>query len=213
MSTKDGKKLIIINGSIRGMAGNSGKIVSQGLSYLNALENVTATVLTLTDEMPSIDETCSLLTQQDAFLVVTGNYWNSYGSPLQRFIEVMTAFEHTPCFFGKPVACAVSMDSVGGVDIAARIHAVFSGLGCWSPPCSTIILSRVGLEAIAATQNQADDPNEDVWRLDDLQIVLQNLVLASSIKSDWSSWPFKKLNLEGPWPQLGILDIGSPRFL
>jgi NAD(P)H-dependent FMN reductase len=207
------RKVLIINGSIRGMEGNSGKIALKALHYLNAQEHISATVLTLTDEMPAIEDVSSLLEEHAGFLIVTGNYWNSHGSVLQRFIEVFTAFEHTSCFFGKPVACAVSMDSVGGMEIAARLHGIFSGLGCWSPPCSTIVLSRVGLEAIAASEGKADDPNEDVWRLDDLNVVLQNLVAACSTKASWLSWPHVRLKAEGPWPVQGMLDMGSNRFL
>ncbi|WP_261387956.1 hypothetical protein [Chitinophaga pinensis] len=65
------------------------------------------------------------------------------------------------------------MDSVGGIEVAARLQAVFGGLGCWSPPCATLVLSRTGQEAMAASAGQEDDLNEDVWRMADLSIVLQ----------------------------------------
>ncbi|RYD59385.1 MAG: NADPH-dependent oxidoreductase [Sphingobacteriales bacterium] len=207
------KKVLIINGSIRGKEGNSGKIVSQALGYLNEQANMTAGVLTLTNNMPAIEDVCSTLTQYHGFFIVTGNYWNSFGSPLQRFVEVMTAYEHTPSFFGKPLACAVSMDSVGGMEVASRVHSVFSGLGCWSPPCATIVLSRVASEAIAASKGKDNDPNDDVWSMADLKIVLQNLVATTQVKVDWQSWPHVKLKSEGPWPHSGILDMDSPKFL
>ncbi|WP_236386680.1 NAD(P)H-dependent oxidoreductase [Chitinophaga filiformis] len=213
--THTGKKILIINGSLRGAAGNSGALAKQAAQVLvNDLQQEVS-VLTLTDPLPGIREVYDLLTSCDGFLVITGVYWNNWSSPLQQFIEVTTAFENTPAFFGKPVACAVTMDSVGGIEVAGRLQAVFGGLGCWSPPCSVIVLSRTGQEAVAASAGQEDDPNEDVWRMADLSAVLQNLVTAAGMpRNNWIAWPHSALTIpDGPWPGKGPLDLGSPRFL
>ena len=208
------KPILIINGSLRGDEGNSGAIARKAASYLKETYGRETKVLTLASSKPSIREVYELLVDSEGFLAITGNYWNNWGSPLQRFIEVSTAFENSPAFFGKPFTCAISMDSVGGAEIAARLHSAFSGLGCWSPPCSTLVLSRVGQEAIQNTMGQPDDPNEDVWRLDDLQIVLDNLVIASGLPQSWKAWPHVELSLQdGPWPDTGILNFSTPRFL
>ncbi|MFL5743222.1 MAG: NAD(P)H-dependent oxidoreductase [Niastella sp.] len=212
--TTTAKNIGIINGSLRGAAGNSGAVAKQAVQLLNGLQQQ-ATVLTLTDPLPTIREVYELLAGCDGFLVISGVYWNNWSSPLQRFIEVTTAFENTPAFFGKPVACTVTMDSVGGIEVAARLQAVFGGLGCWSPPCSTVVLSRTGQEAIDASAGSADDPNNDVWRMDDLQIVLQNLATAAAIpRHNWVAWPHTELQIpDGPWPGEGPLDLGTPKFL
>ena len=206
---------MIINGSLRGMVGNSGAVAKQAVQELTSELQQQATVLTLTDAMPTIREVYELLAACDGMLVITGVYWNNWSSPLQRFIEVMTAFENTPAFFGKPVACAVTMDSVGGIEVAARLQAVFGGLGCWNPPCSTVVLSRTGKEAIEASTGSEDDPNNDVWRMDDLPIVLQNLVTAAALpRNNWVAWPYSELAIpDGPWPGEGLLDMGTPKFL
>jgi multimeric flavodoxin WrbA len=202
------KRILIINGSLRGTTGNSAAIAKQAEKILKDTE---VTQLVLTDELPSVTEVYALLSSCDGFLIITGVYWNNWSSPLQRFIEVTTAFENTPAYFGKPVACAVTMDSVGGIEVAARLQAVFGGLGCWSPPCSTLVLSRTGQEAIKASEAT----NEDVWRMDDLKVVLQNLVTAADIPRDkWVAWPHEALNIpDGPWPHKGPLNMGSPKFL
>jgi NAD(P)H-dependent FMN reductase len=209
------KNILIINGSLRGAAGNSAAVARQAAQILVNDLLQKATLLTLSDPLPTIREVYDLLTSCDGFLVVTGVYWNNWSSPLQRFIEVMTAFENTPAFFGKPVASAVTMDSVGGIEVAARLQAVFGGLGCWSPPCSTLVLSRTGQEAMEASAGQSADPNEDVWRMDDLQIVLQNLVTAAAMsRNNWIAWPHSELTIpDGPWPHEGPLDMGTPKFL
>lgn len=213
--TTASKNILIINGSLRGTAGNSFAVSKHAEQLLvNELQQQ-VTLLTLTDPQPSINDMYKLLFNSDAFLVVTGVYWNNWSSPLQRFVEITTAFENTPAFFGKPVASAVTMDSVGGIEVAARLQAVFGGLGCWSPPCSTVVLSRTGQEAMAASAGSEDDPNEDVWRLNDLQIVLKNLVTAAAIpKNNWLAWPHTELVISnGPWPDKGPIDMGTPKFL
>jgi chromate reductase len=212
--TTTSKNILIINGSLRGTTGNSGAVAKQAAQILNGLQQQ-ATVLTLTDPLPTIREVYELLAGCDGLLVITGVYWNNWSSPLQRFIEVTTVFENTPAFFGKPVACAVTMDSVGGIEVAARLQAVFGGLGCWNPPCSTVVLSRTGQEAIDASAGGEDDPNNDVWRMDDLQIVLQNLVTAAAMpRHNWVAWPHAELKIpDGPWPGEGPLDLGTPKFL
>jgi chromate reductase len=209
------KNILIINGSLRGAIGNSGALAKQAALVLANDLHQQVTLLTLTDPQATIGEVYNLLTGCDGLLVVTGTYWNNWSSSLQRFLEVSTAFENTPAFFGKPVACAVTMDSVGGIDVAARLQAVFSGLGCWSPPCSTIVLSRTGQEAMAASAGEADDINEDVWRMEDLRIVLQNLATAVAMpRNNWVVWPHSQLTIpDGPWPEKGPLDMGMPKFL
>lgn len=206
-------RILVINGSIRGSDSNSGVLADRSVRRLQQ-QGLDATVLTLAGPMPAVEDVRQLLEAHDGFLVIFGVYWNNWSSALQRFLEVVSPFEHTPAFFGKPVACALTMDAVGGMEVAARLHAVFSGLGCWSPPCATVVLSRIGLAAVAATAGAADDPNEDVWRLSDLDVVLQNLVIAAGIRGAWQSWPHLPLQeVAGPWPEGGPLDLGSPRFL
>ena len=209
------KKILIINGSIRGNSGNSWALAQKAAGYLQQEHGVVVSTLTLTDPIPDIKDVYELLKSCDGFLLVTGVYWNSWGSPLQFFLEVCTAFENTPAFFGKPVACAVSMDSVGGTDVANALHGALAGLGCWSAPCSTLVLSRVGLEAIESSAGKENDPNDDVWRMDDLKIVLKNLVAATSVdRKQWASWPHVALKIpDGPWPSGGELDMGTPTFL
>lgn len=212
---KAASRILVINGSLRGADSNSGTLVRTAVRHLQDTLKVPATMLTLSDPLPSVKEVYELLAAHDGLLVISGVYWNNWSSVLQRFIEVTTAFENTPAYFGKPLACAVTMDSVGGIEVAARLQAVFGGLGCWSPPCTTLVLSRVGQEAITATAELSNDPNEDVWRMDDLAIVLKNLVAALTIKRDtWQPWPHRELKVpDGPWPDSGPLDMGTPRFL
>jgi multimeric flavodoxin WrbA len=147
----------------------------------------------------------------DALLVGSGVYWGSWGSPLQRFLEVISAYELSPCFLGKPVGAALTVDSVGGLDVAQRLLGAFSLMGCIVPPLSTLIVSRVGCVATQVNPQA----NDDVWQIDDLNVVVQNLALARSLSGvPWATWPVRKLaRTAGPYPAHGVLPDGLDKFL
>ncbi|MDQ3290124.1 MAG: NAD(P)H-dependent oxidoreductase, partial [Bacteroidota bacterium] len=111
------KKILIINGSIRGKQGNSWALSKMAEDFLSNKLFATVEILTLSEPKPSIPEVYDLLQSSDGFLIVSGTYWNNYGSSLQRFIEVISTFENSSALFGKPLACAVTMDSVGGAEV------------------------------------------------------------------------------------------------
>lgn len=208
-------KILVLNASIRGQQGNSYAIALAAQKYINNFKNITVEIYDLTNPKKTIKEVLELLESADAFIVLSGTYWNNIGSTLQRFIEVCTPFENTQVFFGKPIATIVSMDSVGGIEVANKIISTFSGLGCWTPPCSTIVLSRLGEDAVRQTHHIEDDPNDDVWRLSDIEILIDNLIVSSKIeKNNWRVWPNIQLQLnDGPWPESGDLNMDNPKFL
>ena len=208
-------KILIINASIRGEQGNSYAISLKAKEYIEAKPDTLVKIYTLSSPKATIKEVYHLLDSSDAFIVVSGAYWNNIGSTLQRFLEVCTPFENTSAFFGKPISTIVTMDSVGGIEVASKIIGVFAGFGCWSPPCSTIILSRIGEEAVNRSEGLKEDPNEDVWRLDDMDILIDNLLIASSVqKKQWKAWPTIQLKLENnTWPATGDLNMDNPKFI
>lgn len=207
--------ILIINASIRGQQGNSYAIALTAKNYLEKTQNANLEIYDLTHPKKTLQEVYSLLENADGFIVISGTYWNNISSNLQRFIEVCTPFENTHAFFGTPLSTIISMDSVGGIEVANRITSSFSGLGCWTPPCSTIILSRIGEEAVRQTQEWDDDPNEDVWRIEDIEILIDNLIIASQFeRKQWRVWPNIQLQLkDGEWPESGDLDMGNLKFL
>ena len=139
----------------------------------------------------------------------TGVYWSSWGSPLQRFLEVMTAFEVSDIMLGKPAGVVVTMDSVGGSEVAQRLLGVLSMMGFLVPPLSMVVVSRVG------TQVRGVPGNEDVWQTEDVAPLVQNLVHAMRLdRAVWQAWPVERtLSVSGAYPQAGVLDLGVPFFL
>lgn len=205
-------RVVLLNGSLRGASGNTGWLLAETAARLTRLGAEVHT-WTLAAPLPPVDDLLASLRSADAFVVGTGVYWHSWGSPLQRFLEVFTPQEGTEAFVGKPVSALVTMDSVGGSELAARLLHVFGSLGCVVPPCSTLVLSRLALRSGGGLRPLVED--EDVWSLEDLDVVLHN-TLAACADGDrrWRTWGCRPLTApRGPYPLAGPLDLGSPRFL
>ena len=98
----------------------------------------------------SINESVQLLRQANGIVFVTGTYWDSWGSPLQKFLEDLTPWECSDVWLGKPAAVVVSMQEVGGKAVLSRLQGVLSSLGCIIPPCSGMVYSHVGQCALEA---------------------------------------------------------------
>lgn len=211
MSTSALPTLLVLNGALRGALGNTGWLCAEAARLLAGRARVR--LLHLAEGSFDMTELEAALAEADAILLATGTYWHSWGSPLQRLIEVLTPLENTPLLFAKPVGALVTMDSVGGAELAGRLLSVFNQLGCAVPPCATLVLSRVAIEALAAGAHRAEDPNDDTWQLADLQHVLDNL-LAGPEGRPFAPWPVRPFHrVEGAYPAAGPLMLGSPRFL
>jgi NAD(P)H-dependent FMN reductase len=201
-------RLLLLNGSVRGSAGNTAALLQHASRSL--AEGWHSDTVSLAEYSGSIEALAERLRAADAFLIGSGVYWGAWGSPLQRFLEVMSAYELSECFLGKPAGAVVSADSIGGLDVAQRLLGAFSLLGCLLPPLSTVVVSRVAQAAA-----QADpEANDDVWQADDLRVVVHNLLAASALRSvPWATWPVRKLaRLAGPYPAHGVLSAGLAKF-
>lgn len=196
-------RLLALNGSIRGADGDCGQIFDDVLGPTCGMD---VHRVDLATHAGTVDEMVALVRSVDAFFVATGTYWGSWGSPLQRFFEVITPLEATDAFVGKPAACVVTMDSVGGVDVGTRLLGVFAMLGCTIPPFPIVVLSRTG----SAVQGRAGF--DDVWQARDLEVTLHNL--RTAVRRDgerYRAWPVERGRLPaGRWPTSGPLEIGLP---
>jgi NAD(P)H-dependent FMN reductase len=201
-------RLLLLNGSLRGSEGNTARLLQRASDMLPATWH--AEHLCLADYGGTVEALADRLAKADAFLIGSGVYWGSWGSPLQRFLEVMSFHELSPCFLGKPAGAVISADSVGGLDVAQRLLGAFSLLGCLLPPLSSVVLSRAACAATAADP----EANTDVWQVDDLEVVVENLLLARTFaQAAWSKWPVRKLGrIEGDYPAHGPLSAGLAKF-
>src|SRR6188768_111156 len=201
-------QLLLLNGSLRGSDGNSARLLQRAARALPA--NWRADSLCLADYRGTVEALADRLSSANAFLIGSGVYWGSWGSPLQRFLEVMSSYELSRCFLGKPAGALISADSVGGLDVAQRLLGAFSLLGCLLPPLSSVVLSRAACAATAADP----EANADVWQLGDLEVLVRNLVLAQAFsRTAWATWPVRKLGrIAGEYPTHGALSAGLEKF-
>jgi len=199
---------MLLNGSLRGTDGNTARLLRRAALALPVTWRTDA--LCLAEYAGTVEALAERLLSADAFLIGSGVYWGSWGSPLQRFLEVITSYELSKCFLGKPAGAVISADSVGGLDVAQRLLGAFSLLGCLLPPLSSVVLSRAACAATAADP----EANQDVWQREDLEVVVQNLVLAQGLTSaPWATWPVRKLmHVAGAYPAYGALEAGLEKF-
>lgn len=166
----------IIDGSLGGSCGNTGKVVNLISTMLDNL-NHQGGVFFLSEKMIHPKD----LPPSDAFIFTTGTYWDSWGSPLQKFLELATPTEVKPPWLGKPVGIIVTGHSTGAKGILSRLMGVLNTFGMYVPPLCGMTHT---LAASCATEY-----GDDFWSLEDLEVVLHNLELAIAFHAEWKVWP------------------------
>lgn len=137
------------------------------------------------------------LNQADGFIFVTGTYWDSWGSPLQTFLENVTELEGSATFMGKPAIVLVLNHSVGGKGVLSRLQGVLSTIGCLIPPMSGLVYSWVSEQVVK--NNNTKNAQKDLWSLEDLDIILENFKKVLEIEIDWMCWPVDKNDFRKVW--------------
>jgi len=136
------------------------------------------------------------LNDVDAFLIITGTYWDSWGSPLQKFFEEMTPYEGSSLWLGKPVMPIVLEHTVGGKGVLSRLMGVLNTLGAFVPPMSGMVYS------LAETQKKKKtSQSQDFWSRDDLAVIIHNFISSISIskKIKFKTWAVDKKNPRKIW--------------
>lgn len=186
--------ILILNGSPSGARGNCARWAHQIKGLLSGRAKVKLVHLTKGLLKPA--DLVTDLEAADGLLVMTGTYWDSWGSPLQRFLEVMTPLESADFLRGKPAAALVLMHSVGGKEVLSRLQGVLSTWGFLIPPQSGMVRA---LATDLAVQVKKSSHSQDFWQEEDLAFVLENLLRACHIKFDWASWPVDRKDPTRLW--------------
>lgn len=181
------KKILICNGALGGSDGNTSHLINLvqniitrkqgGFEYLELRD--------LFNNKLSIDELEKKLKQADGFIFTSGTYWDSWGSPMQFFLEKITEFEGSDLFLGKPAAVIITMHSVGGKSVLSRLQGVLNTLGIMIPPMTGMVYSLAGHLALQSDSTFA----EDFWSLEDSEVVVHNLLTALNNKNNFLAWP------------------------
>jgi chromate reductase len=184
-------RILVINGSVHGAAGNSGLTVKK---LVRGHRKVRWDVVHLKG-CPYGRSLAAKIAKADAVLFLTGTYWDSWGSPLQKFLEDATELEADPRILGKPAGVCVLMHSVGGKEILSRLQGVLSSMGFLIPPMSGMAYSLSGQLALKGRNKHA----QDFWCLEDLGTIVENLKLAAESKTAWEVWPVDRKNFRQKW--------------
>ena len=141
------------------------------------------------NSLETLEKVKSLYQSHEAVIFTTGTYWDSWGSPLQQFLEQTTALEAHECLLGKPCAVIVSMHAVGGKEILSRLQGVLNTQGFLIPPMSGFVYSLT--QKISSESSSSF--HDDFWTLEDLQYLFHNLLVSvedhQSRKSSFKVWP------------------------
>ena len=186
------KKILILNGSPKGSGGNCQILISK---IIKNLSDHQVEVCHLSQENYSL-KIKAKLKAANGVIFVSGTYWDSWGSPLQKFLEKATELEGSPILLGKPCAVFILMHSVGGKGVLSRLQGVLSTLGFLIPPMSGMVYSSVAQKALKSAKMVG---REDIWSLNDILLILANLRVSLEIKKDWISWPVDQKNFRKLW--------------
>lgn len=187
------KTVLILNGSPHGDKGNCGQFIKRLIKILKPFVAVRTVHLS---KLKSSEALLPHLKSASGVLFVTGTYWDSWGSPMQKMFEELTPYEGSSLFLGKPCSVFVLMHSVGGKGILSRMQGVLSTLGFLIPPMSGMVLSLVSQ---LASQNKTSKHQKDFWDYDDLNAILGNLILAMDLKVSWQRWAVDGENFRKVW--------------
>jgi multimeric flavodoxin WrbA len=177
------KKILILNGSLGCNSGNTIFLLERLQKSIPNSEIVH--LKDLLDKKIAIEDLKIKLESASGFVFSSGTYWDSWGSPMQYFLESVTEFEASDIFMGKPASVMITMHSVGGKGVLSRLQGVLNTLGMMIPPMSGIVYSLAGQLALETESTFA----EDFWGLEDVDVIAHNLQVAINKETSYRSWP------------------------
>ncbi len=175
--------VLFINGSLGGNTGNTAELLALTEEFLSAECKITH--LELIRE-PSIDRILELCSQADAFIFGTGTYWDSWGSPLQRFLEMTAHTEGMDYWFGKPVGVIVTAHAVGAKSVLSRLLGVLNVYGMMIPPLAGLAYTWSNEAALVSAP---DHLQRELWTPKDVEVIGHNLLEMLKGTRNWFSWP------------------------
>ncbi|RYZ61289.1 MAG: hypothetical protein EOP09_20145 [Proteobacteria bacterium] len=178
--------ILFIHGSPSGRSGNSFTLSQELARSLSEQAEISELILS---DQQSAEQIQTAIDHADAFVFTTGTYWDSWGSPLQKFLEDFTQLEGTPSYLGKPAAVLVTMHSVGGKSVLSRLQGVLNTLGLSIPPMSGLAYSYA---AKLALETKIGASEADFWSPSDLERIAHNLMVAITLNANspakFKSW-------------------------
>lgn len=181
------KKILICNGSIGGDEGNTQRVIdfaSKKILEKNAAVEIVH-LKELVEKKISMSDLTQKMANADGLIFTSGTYWDSWGSPMQYFLEAATELEASTIYMGKPAAAIITMHSVGGKGVLSRLQGVLNTLGFCIPPMSGLVYSLAGQLALESESSFADD----FWSIEDIEVIIHNLLVNLHHDKNYRSWP------------------------
>ena len=175
-------KLAVVVAGLGGLEGNGERLL-----HHVSLEAFDASLCVLA-QRPHFHQHEAVLREADAFLFITGTYWDSWSSYLQRLLEEATPSEATAMWLGKPAAVWVTAHSVGGKGVLSRLQGVLSTFGVLIPPMTGIVVTK----ASDLAARHAPEASEDFFTYRDLEVSLYNLAQALAPKAAYRAWDVER---------------------
>ncbi len=189
--------ILILNGSPNGRKSNGQKLIEH---LRTELKYKSVKIITLSENKWTQQETKKLFADIEkarGFIFVSGTYWDSWGSPLQSFLEHTTPLEGTPAFLGKPAAVFVLNHSVGGKGVLSRLQGVLCTLGCLIPPMSGMVYAWSSHTLLK--NKRAVEAKKDLWSLADSATIIENFCKALQINIQWDTWAVDAKDYKNVW--------------
>lgn len=188
-------RVLLLNASAAGATGNSARLLAKLRGRLAGRAELAEAALA-GEGARDFAALTPVLREADALVIATGTHWDSWSSPLQKFLEDATPSEATALWMGKSVAVVVSEHSTGGKGVLSRLQGVLATFGCEIPPLSGLVISRSGQIARRHSPAEAGD----FWSEEDLAVVAHNLLAAAARpRADWRAWPVDRTDFAKTW--------------
>ncbi len=176
------RKLAVVVAGLGGLEGNGARLLHHA-----ALDDFDASLCVLA-QRPHFHQHEAVLHEAEALLFITGTYWDSWSSYLQRLLEEATPSEATAMWLGKPAAVWVTAHSVGGKGVLSRLQGVLSTFGMMIPPMTGIVITKASDLAVRHAPEEA----EDFFTHRDLEVSLHNLAQSLEPKPVYRAWDVER---------------------
>ena len=186
-------RILIVNGSLGGNKGNTAELLAIAEEHLSPQAEISH--LDLSRE-PSIDRVLDAASQADAFVFGSGTYWDSWGTPMQRFLEMTAHTEGHDYWVGKPVGIIVTAHAVGAKCVLTRMMGVFNVYGMLIPPFAGMAYTYANM---VAYEHANEHLRNELWTPADVEVVCHNLMEALKGTRNWTQWPINSGKYGEKW--------------
>lgn len=177
------KRVLIVNGALGGVTGNTGELLGLAEEYMSAQVEVETLDLS---RRPHIDRILDAVKRADGFLFGSGTYWDTWSSYLQSFLEETAHTEGMDFWVGKPAAIVATAHAVGVKEVISKLMGVLNVYGLMFPPMAGLGVTYVNQTAYPHAN---DHLRNELWTTADIETVCHNLLAAIAGTNQWRQWP------------------------